>query len=90
NAFHNNWGFAKSSNPGPSSGSSQSNGGRFRGVRIPAHGVISSPVAPHTATAARFDFHRDQSRSEAVPTKKESCEMQGDGVETQMGGPNAV
>jgi len=90
NGFHNNWRSAKPSNPGPSSGSSRFNGRRFRRLRTPAHGVISSPVAPHTATLVRFDFYGDQSESEAVPTKKESCEMRGDGVETQMGDPNAV
>ena len=90
NRFCNNWRSAKPSNPGPSSGSSRSNGRRFRRLRTPAHGVISSPVAPHTATLVRFDFYGDQSESEAVPTKKESCEMRGDGVETQMGDPKAV
>jgi len=30
----------------------------------------------------RFDFYSDQGGSEAVPIKKESCEMRGDGVET--------
>jgi len=38
----------------------------------------------------RFDFYGDQSGSEAVPTKKGSCEMQGDGLEMQIGDPNAV
>jgi hypothetical protein len=38
----------------------------------------------------RFDFYGDESKNEAVPTKKESCEMRGDGVEAQMGDPNAV
>ena len=37
--------YAKPSNPGPSSGRSQPNGGRFRRLRAPAHGGISSPVA---------------------------------------------
>lgn len=41
---------AKPSNPGPSSGSSGSNGRRFKVPGIPACGVISPPVAPHTAT----------------------------------------
>ena len=90
NGFHNNWRSAKPSNPGPSSGSSQSNGERFRRLRTPAHGVISSPLAPHIAKPVRFDFYSDQSGSEAVPTKKESCEMRGDRVEMQIGEPNAV
>ena len=42
------------------------------------------------ATPARFDFESDESGNAAVPSKNGSCEMQGDGVETQMGGPNAV
>ena len=74
-AFHGNFGSAKPSNPGPSSGSSQSNGGRFRRLRTLAHGVISSPVAPHTATPVRFDFYSDQGGSEAVQTTYGSCEM---------------
>ncbi|MGB3051166.1 MAG: hypothetical protein WBB42_09215 [Polyangiales bacterium] len=88
--FHNNWGVAKPSNPGLSSGSSQSNGERFRRLRILAHGVILSLVEPHTAMPVRFDFYSDQSGSEAVPTKKENCEMRGDGVETQIRDPKAV
>jgi hypothetical protein len=75
---------------GPSSGSSRFNGRRFRRLRILAHGVISSPVAPHTATLVRFDFCGDETGSAAVRMKKGSCEMRGDGVETQMGDPNAV
>ena len=63
NGFSNNWRSAKPSNPGPSSGSSQSNGERFRRLRTLAHGVISSPAAPHTATLVRFDFYGDE-RSE--------------------------
>ena len=90
NGFHNNWRSAKPSNPGPSSRSSQSNGERFRRLRTPAHGVISSPLAPHTATLVRFDFCGDETGSAAVRMKKGSCEMRGDGVETQMGDPNAV
>ena len=90
NGFYNNWRSAKPSNPGPSSGRSQPNGGRFRRLRTPAHGVISSPVAPHTATLVRFDFYGDESGNEAVATKKGSCEMQGDGVEMQIGDPKAV
>ena len=37
-----------------------------------------------------IDFESDESGNAAVPSKNGSCEMQGDGVETQMGGPNAV
>jgi hypothetical protein len=83
NGFHNNWRSAKPSNPGPSSGSSRFNGRRFRRLRILAHGVISSPVAPHTATLVRFDFCGDETGSAAVRMNKGSCEMQGDGVETE-------
>jgi hypothetical protein len=64
NGFYNNWRSAKPSNPGPSSGRSQSNGERFRRLRTPAHGVISSPVAPRNATPVRFDFCSDRSESE--------------------------
>ena len=85
--FSNNWRSAEPSNPGPSSGRSQPNEGRFRSPRTSARGVISSPVAPRSATPARFDF---ESGNAAVPSKNGSCEMQGDGVETQMGEPNAV
>ena len=63
NAFHNNWRSAKPSNLGPSSESSRINGRRFRSPRTPAHGVISSPVAPHTAIHVRFDFYGDESKS---------------------------
>ena len=59
-------------------------------ARHRAHGVVSSPVAPRTATPVRFDFYSDQSGSEAVATKKGSYEMQGDAVEMQIGDPNAV
>ena len=38
----------------------------------------------------RFDFYGDESESEAVPAKKGSCEIQRDGVELQIGNPNAV
>jgi len=38
----------------------------------------------------RFDFYGDESGNEAGPTKKGSCEMQGDAVEMQIGDPNAV
>jgi hypothetical protein len=86
----NNWRSAKPSNPGPSGGRSQPNGGRFRRLRTPAHGVISSPVAPHTATPVRFDFYSDETGSAAVPTKKESCEMRGDEVAVQIGHPNVI
>ena len=75
NGFHNNWRSAKSSNPGPSSGSSQSNGGRFSRLGILAHGAISSPAAPQPGTPLRFDSYSEQSGSEAVATKKGSCEM---------------
>ena len=37
---------------------------RFRRLRTPAHGVISSPVAPRNATPVRFDFCSDRSESE--------------------------
>jgi hypothetical protein len=57
--------------------------GRFRRLRTPAHGVISSPVAPHTATLVRFDFYGDESGNEAFATKKGSYEM-------QIADPNAV
>ena len=90
NGFHNNWRSAKPSNPGPSSGRSQPNGGRFRRLRTPAHGVISSPVAPHTATLVRFDCCGDQSGNATVPARKGSCEIPRDGVELQIGNPNAV
>ena len=86
----NNWRSAKPSNPGPSSGSSRFNGSRFRRLRILAHGVISSPVAPHTATLVRFDLRGDETGGAAVRIKKGSCEMRGDGVETQMGDPKGV
>ncbi len=89
-AFHNNWRSAKPSNPGPSSGSSQVNGRRFRSPRTLARGLTSLPVAPRAATPVRFDFYSDQGGNAAVPSKNGSCEMQGDGVETQMGEPNAV
>ena len=86
----NNWRTANPSNPGPSSANSQPNGARFSRLRTPAHGVVSSPVAPHTATFMRFDFSGDESGNEAVATKKGSCEMQGDRVEMQIGDPSAV
>jgi hypothetical protein len=86
----NNWRSAKPSNPGPSSGRSQPNRGRFRRLRASVHGVISSPVAPHTATLVRFDFYGDESGNETVATKKGSYEMQGDAVEMQIRDPNAV
>ncbi|MDH3726044.1 MAG: hypothetical protein OER77_00805 [Myxococcales bacterium] len=70
--------------------SQRSPGRRFRRLRTPAHGVISSPVAPHTATLVRFDFYGDESGNEAVATKKGSYEMQGDAMEMQIGDPNAV
>ena len=90
NGFSNNWRSAKPSNPGPSSGRSQPNGGRFRRPGIRAPGDISSQAAPGSATPVRFDFESDESGNAAVRTKKGSCEMRGDGVETQMGDPNAV
>ena len=90
NAFHNNWRSAKPSNPGPSSGRSQSNGERFRRLHTLAHGVISSPVAPHTAILVRFDFYGDETGSAAVRMKKGSYEMQGGAVEMQIGDPNSV
>ena len=62
-AFHNSSRSAKPSNLGPSSGSSQINGRRFRSPRTPAAGVISSPVAPHTTTPVPFDFCVDESGS---------------------------
>jgi hypothetical protein len=37
--------------------------------------AISSPVAPQSVSQVRFDLHSDESGSEAVPIKKESCEM---------------
>ena len=86
----NNWRSAKPSNPGPSSGSSQSNGGRFRRPGIRAPGDISSQAAPGSATPVRFDFESDESGNAAVRTKKGSCEMQGDAVEMLIGDPNAV
>jgi hypothetical protein len=49
-----------------------------------------SPVAPHTAILACFDLYGDESGNEAVPRKKGSCEMQREGVEMQIGDPNAV
>ena len=52
----NNWRSAKPSNPGPSSGRSQSNGERFRRLRTPALGVISSPPALPSAMSARGAF----------------------------------
>jgi hypothetical protein len=48
--------------------------------KYPHPGVVSSPGAPRTATPAPFDFCVDESVSEAVPAKKGSCEMQGDGA----------
>jgi len=50
-----------------------------------ARGVISLPVAPHTATLVRFDSYSDESGNEAITTKKGIREMQGDGVEMQLG-----
>ncbi|MBW2548649.1 MAG: hypothetical protein JRE82_15775 [Deltaproteobacteria bacterium] len=52
--------------------------------------LVSSPVAPHTATLVGFDFYGDESGNEAVATKKGRYEMQGDAVEIQIGDPNAV
>jgi hypothetical protein len=48
------------------------------------------PAAPHTAILVRFDFYGDETGSAAVRMKKGSCEMLGEGVETEMGDPNAV
>ena len=90
NGFHNNCRSAKPSNHAPSSGNSQVTGRRFRSPRTPARGVTSSPVAPHTAILVRFDFYGDETGSAAVRMKKGSCEMLGEGVETEMGDPNAV
>jgi hypothetical protein len=88
--------YASKSKP-PSAGrvstrcSSQSlPGRRFKGSGIRGPGVISSPVASHTATLVRFDFYGDESGNEAVPTTTGSCEIQGDGVAMQTGDPNAV
>ena len=50
-----------------------------------ARGVISSAVAPYTATLVRFDFYSDEAGNEAIATKKGSREMQGDGVAMQIG-----
>jgi len=66
NGFQNNWRSAKPSNPGPSGGSSRLNGRRFRRLRILAHGVISSPPAPHTATPVQFDLRNDESANEVM------------------------
>jgi hypothetical protein len=60
-AFHKSSRSAKPSNLGPSSGSSQINGRRFRSARTLAAGAISSPAA----TPARFEFWSDKTRSEA-------------------------
>ncbi|KPK17801.1 MAG: hypothetical protein AMJ62_00770 [Myxococcales bacterium SG8_38] len=58
------------------------------GIRAP--GDISSQAAPRSATPVQIDFESDESGNAAVPAKKGTCKMQGDGVETQMGEPNAV
>ena len=64
NDFWSNSRYGTPSKLGPSNRGSQSKERRFKRPGIPAHGVISSPAAPHTATLVRFDFFSNESGSE--------------------------